>query len=110
MSLLHFGNGNAKLRKGIATFSLPAGWTCPGAKDCLAKANRETGKITDGDNIKFRCFSASNEAIFPAVRKARWKNFELLKNKSKEEMIDLILKSLPEQNELIRLYRLAIPI
>ena len=49
----NFG-GNAKLSKEIVTFSLPSGYSCPGAKDCLAKADRETGKIIDGKHQKFR--------------------------------------------------------
>lgn len=30
MTKLTFGKGNAKLDKAIITFSLPAGYTCPG--------------------------------------------------------------------------------
>ena len=32
----------------IYTISLPSGYTCPFAVDCLSKADRITGKITDG--------------------------------------------------------------
>ena len=37
---------NAKL-KGICHFSLPSGWTCPGAESCKTFADKTTGKITD---------------------------------------------------------------
>ena len=71
-ALLKFGQGNAKLDKAIATFSIPAGHTCPGADKCMARANRLTGKISDGKSQEFRCFSASSEAAFSSVRESRW--------------------------------------
>jgi hypothetical protein len=93
--LLRFGFGNAKLIETIATFSLPSGFTCPCANECLSKANRETGKITDGPENKFRCFSASQEAVFPSLRASRWTNFDLLKEcKTLTGMVDLISDSL----------------
>ena len=95
-NVLSFGAGNAKLDKTIATFSLPSGFTCPGALECLSKANRETGKMTDGAETRFRCFSASAEAVFPSVRVQRWKNFDLLK--AAPSMADLICESLPKEN------------
>lgn len=96
MIKLHFGLGNAKLSEFIATFSLPAGWTCPGANECLCKSDLLTGQITDGPKAKFRCFSATNEARATTVRKARWRNFESLKAaKTVQAMADLIQASLP---------------
>jgi hypothetical protein len=101
---LKFSSGNAKLDKRIASISLPSGFTCPGALECLSKANRETGKITDGPETLFRCFSATSEAAFPSVRSSRWGNFELLKEcATLEEMVDLILESLPKQ-DIIRIH------
>ena len=101
---LKFSSGNAKLDKRIASISLPSGFTCPGALECLSKANRETGKITDGPETLFRCFSATSEAAFPSVRSSRWGNFELLKAcATLEEMVDLILESLPKQ-DVIRIH------
>lgn len=103
--LLYFGKGNAKLGKQIYTFSIPSGFTCPGALDCLSKANRETGKIVDGKETKFRCFSASQESLYKNVRESRWKNFELLRNtKSPKELVTLIRESLPKNAEIIRIH------
>jgi hypothetical protein len=100
---LKFANGNAKL-KGIHTFSLPAAWSCPGASLCMSKANRETGKITDGPLTQFRCYAASAEALFPNIRKSRWGNFDLLKAcKSLSEMVNLIEISLPKKAKIIRI-------
>ena len=93
---LSFGMGNAKLSLAIGTFSLPAGWSCSQANECLSKANKENGKITDGSNCKFRCFAASEECVFKNVRESRWKNFELLKSENTlENMANLIQRSLP---------------
>lgn len=102
---LTFGNGNAKLSTAIATFSLPAGHSCPFAKECLSKATRLTGKIIDGEHCRFRCFAASQEALFSNVRKARWDNLELLKaSGSVEKMTNLIQSSLPKGYSYVRIH------
>ncbi len=103
-STLTFGKGNAKLGSFISTFSLPAGHTCPGAMDCLSKANRQTGKLTDGKQTKFRCFAASAEALYPIVRESRWNNFELVKKLSSEELAELIQASLPKKCHTVRIH------
>ena len=104
-NLLKFQQGNAKLGKNIFTFSLPAGHSCPFASDCLSKADPLTGKLTDGPETKFRCFAASAEAIYPAVRQARWHNFELLREaKSLDNMAALIIASLPKKASIIRVH------
>jgi hypothetical protein len=72
--------------------------------ECLSKANRETGKITDGADTKFRCFAASDEAQYKNTRLQRWHNFELLKGKSTAEMSELIQASLPRQAGIIRVH------
>ena len=102
--MLKFTNGNAKLEKGIWSFSVPSGHTCPFAKDCLSKADRSTGKITDGKATVFRCFSASQEAVFPNVRNSRWHNFDVLKGLKFGEMASLIQKSLPPSAKKIRIH------
>lgn len=96
------GKGNAKLASlgGIVyTFSLPSGHTCPFAQDCLSKAVEKDGKITiqDGPKTKFRCFSATQEVVYKAVREQRQYNFSLLKEaKTTEKMAELINASLPD--------------
>jgi len=110
---LKFGDPNAKLKKlakklklKLKTFSLPAGHTCPGAKDCLSRADRVTGKIEDGPETLFRCFAASGEARSPSLRKAVWHNLDLIrettfnawryKTSKVNALSDLIQASLPE--------------
>ena len=98
MELLRITFENAKL-KGIWHFSLPSGWTCPGAKNCYTKADRVTGKITDlqepdADGVIYRCYAAMDEARRPNVRAVRWDNFSLLlEKKSTAEKTQLIVDS-----------------
>jgi len=101
---LRFGRGNAKLADEIYTFSLPAGHACPGALQCMAKADRKTGKLQDGPSQSFRCFAAGDESRYPSVRRLRWHNFDLLKGNSREEMAALILHSLPLDANIVRLH------
>lgn len=101
---LFFGNGNAKI-PGIFTFSLPSGYSCPGADICLSKAHVDTGVITDGPKTRFRCFSASQEAAFPSVRRSRWKNYQALV--SRRDMVgkmNLILDNLPKKAKIVRIH------
>lgn len=104
LPLLKFNKGNAKLSQEIFTFSLPAGYACPGAKECLSRAGRNTGKIQDGLETKFRCFAASAEAQYPAVREQRWHNFDMLKGKTTDEMVALIESSIPKRAGIIRVH------
>ncbi len=104
MELLKFSAGNAKL-KGIFIFSTPAGHFCPFASECLSKANRETGKITDGKETVFRCYAASQEGLFKQVRTNRWRNGELLKKETTlEGLIKLIELSLPVRIGIVRIH------
>jgi hypothetical protein len=111
---LFFGKGsnNTKLRKleqklgrKVFTFSLPAGYTCPGANKCLTKFDRTTGKIVDGAYQEFRCFAASMEAVFTGFRDNNSRNLDLLKAaRSREAMKDLILASLPAKAQIVRIH------
>lgn len=103
--LLRFSKKNSKLNKlNQAIFSLPAGHSCLFARICLAFADRLTGKITDGPEAEVRCFAASGEAWATSARIVHWHNYEMLMAcKSKEEMIDLISRSLPKNISLVRI-------
>jgi len=107
------GTGNAKLqvlaeRIGdllkVYGMSLPAGHACPGAKICKTKADRVTGKITDGQFQKYRCFAASDEAKSPQARRARWHNMDLLTPLDEAGMTELILVSLPKDLGVCRIH------
>lgn len=93
-TLLRFTRGNAKLDESIAILSLPAGHTCPGARECLTKAARASGKISDGPEQVYRCYAATQEVVFDNARKLRWANFmALTAARTREAMRDLIVKS-----------------
>jgi hypothetical protein len=109
--MLSFTKGNKKLRvhNGLWTFSLPAGHSCPGALDCLSKADPETGKVRDGRSTKFRCYATSEEAFKPSVRVSRWNNFKQVKRMLSQKdgvhkLADLINASLPKKARIIRIH------
>lgn len=60
----------------VYEFNLPAGWSCPYAKDCKIKVDKITGKFETIGKV-FRCYAASAER-FPGVRKSRWENFDAM--------------------------------
>lgn len=99
--VLTFGTANAKLSTfGTTSFSLPAGYSCPFAAICKSKVPREGGPIKDYGDI--RCFQSSIELARPTVRAARWRNFDLLKRLSADEVKDLVLKSLKHHEKKVR--------
>ena len=112
--LLKFGDPNAKLKKltrkaglRLKTFTLPAGHTCPAAKDCFSRADRVTGKVTDGPDTIFRCFMASAEARSPSLRKLVWHNLGLIKDAlvdGVDACADLICESLPKKFDIMRVH------
>ena len=94
-NLLKFGTGNAKLGKTTVIMDLPAGHSCPFAKDCNEKVNRKTGKLIVNPDAKFRCFAAVSELISKPAREKRWYNFELLQAcENEQEMAALIIASI----------------
>ena len=103
--LLKFGQGNAKLPQWVTTFSLPAGHSCPFAKDCRSSADRETGRITDGPDTEFRCYKASEESRHRTSRERGWHNFGLLRAcRTTAEMARLIVHSLPNGAPVVRIH------
>jgi hypothetical protein len=108
MEKLKFSKGNAKLGTHIQTISLLSGWSCPFAHDCLSKAvlDETTNKrtIVDGKHTQFRCFSASQEALYTDTYNQRKHNFDLVKKKDTHEIVDLIKVSIPKNTKYIRIH------
>lgn len=121
--MLKFSKANAKLvkmqenaelskylqnKRKIYSLDLLSGWSCPYAKDCLSKAvQTENGlRISDGKDVKFRCFSASQEVLFTAVYKARKHNLDMLRQAagSKLQMVSIIADALPKNAGIIRIH------
>ena len=101
--MIKFTKGNSYLPKGTWTFNLPSGWSCPHAKECLAFADRETGKIMDGNQQEFRCYSATTER-YPSVRKQVWANFDGLKHHKFAEVVQMLLEALPNKATHVRIH------
>lgn len=108
--MLKFSKGNAKLdgnKKVIYTFSLPAGWTCPGALDCKSKVvvKDDKRRIKDGKDTKFRCFAASQEVLYTNTYKQRQFNIAALRSaRSTPAKFRLISHSLPKKAEYVRIH------
>lgn len=87
----------------VYTWNLPSGFTCPAANECLAYADRKTGKIKNGQNQTFRCYSATTER-YPAVREKAWKNFEAVKGKTPAEVEKVLSDCFPKKATAIRIH------
>lgn len=116
MKLLKFSTGNGKLKNRLI-FNIPAGYACPHAGVCKTMADRVTGKIHDLPQFtgteadEYRCFAAMAETR-PAVREARWHNWDLLREVMYmgtdqsmliHDLIDLSLMVQPEK-DLVRVH------
>jgi hypothetical protein len=54
--------------------------------------------------MKFRCFAASQETVWPSVRASRWHNFDLLRKATLGQTVKIIQDSLPPKAEIIRVH------
>ena len=115
MQKLKFSNANAKTKKtqsllGLGTLyslDLLSGHSCPSARECLSRVMIVDGKrkVRDGKDCNFRCFSASQEALFTNVYNARKHNFDLIKGcKSMKQIYNLIKDSIPADAKVIRMH------
>ena len=108
--LLKIQFGNAKLSNLVGHISLPAGFTCPGAKECLSYANRKTRKMTDGPETEFRCYAAGMEARYPAYHKIVWHNFDLINKvrNDKSALFSLLYNSIMLQHPQLQILRFGV--
>lgn len=123
--MLRFSEANAKTAalykaKGVKPYlqggrkvyslDLSAGYSCPGAKDCLSRAvprddDSTRFTILDGPACQFRCFSASQEVQYTATRALRRHNFDCIrKMRGWEQCRDLLLASLPPNIGVLRFH------
>jgi hypothetical protein len=85
------------------SWSIPSGTTCPGAEQCLAKVDRDTGKMIDGPKQTFRCYAAVGER-YPSVRKRYWCNFDAVRGKSADEVAAVLSDFLPKNAKRVRVH------
>lgn len=118
--MLKFSNANAKTKelsnssvkdwltnRKAYSLDLISGWSCPCAKECLSKVEIVDGKkvIKDGPDTLWRCFSASQEVLYPAVYNLRKHNFDVLRNlKSCVPIAERILTDLPKDTGILRIH------
>ena len=120
--MLKFSDANAKLEelynvpeleiwladgRKVYSLDLLSGWSCPSAKDCLSKViELPTGKkaIKDGPETEFRCFSASQEVMFPGVYKRRKHNYDTLRGLHLNDMIHELNQSMPYNLGICRIH------
>jgi len=118
--MLKFSNENSKTKKlrkiaelqgylanrrKIYSLDLLSGWSCPGALKCMSKVVISDGKrrIRDGKCTEFRCFSASQEVLFPALYNLRKHNFDILKKmRGVRQCTEMMESSLPPNLGILR--------
>ena len=118
--MLRFSEANTKLQKlydvpsvyqqlkgrKIYSFDMLSGISCPGAKECKSQVKIQDGKRTvkDGPHTKFRCFSASQEALFTGVYNLRKNNLDIVKSlaRSPKLLLEAFEASLPSNAGIIR--------
>lgn len=112
------GSDNVKLRKlqeltgqRVYSFSLLSGFSCPFAMRCKSHAVQHedgTRTIIDGPHTEFRCFSASQEAMYTGVYNQRRHNFNEvypLASADSEDALTLYLSSsIPKKAEIVRVH------
>lgn len=89
-------------KRKVYSFDVLSGHSCPFAHNCLSKV--VDGKIVDGKNTEFRCFSATQEVVFPAVYRQRLANFTELRDKSRVMMVESIVSAMPVDLGICRLH------
>jgi hypothetical protein len=87
----------------IMAWNLPAGHSCPAALECLAKADKETGRLTKGKDQLFKCYAAVTER-FPSVRSRVWCNFDAVRGKGTNEIFEVISTALPIKAKIVRIH------
>ena len=96
------------LKKGkkLFTFSLLAGYSCPMAKECLARVVVKDGKrrIEAGKDSEFWCYSATQEAAYTATYQQRKHNFETLRRLDEDAMYTELNSSLPLNTGIVRIH------
>lgn len=92
----------------VYSLDLLSGYSCPAAKLCRSMATvDQNGKrtITDGPHTQFRCFSASQEALYTATYNSRKHNFDALRTQLKmQDKLALLQASLPANLGILRFH------
>lgn len=121
---MKFSKANAKIRslatvpaiqpylignRKVYSFDLLSGHNCPYAKDCHSKVVIVNGKrkVQDGKHTQFRCFSASQEAMYTPLYNLRKNNGEILNIAAKggaSAVADSLASIMPKNAGVIRIH------
>ena len=98
---------------GIASWSLPAGYSCPEAEDCLTKVITlpdGKAKLVDGLMASFRCFEAVMEAMYVSLRLNSAENFASLRacKNDVERMAEVLECAILKAPRKVNLWRIHI--
>ncbi len=105
--LVKFLTCKGKRNRKIFSLDLLAGFSCPFAEQCLSKVKQTDDglKIVDGPKTEFRCFSASQEAIYTNTYKRRKSNMDYLQeSKTVEDIADKLCLALPKNAGIVRIH------
>jgi len=93
-------------KRKVYSFDLLSGWSCPFASECMSKVVEINGKrtIQDGKHTQFRCFSASQEVVFPSAYNKRKANFDALRGLHLNDMIHELNSALPKNAGIVRIH------
>lgn len=91
-------------KKKVYSLDLLSGWSCPGSLSCRSCVKTCNGKrtIQDGPHTQYRCFSASQEAVYTNVYNLRKHNFNLIKRS--KNIVKLLCNSIPKNAGVIRFH------
>ena len=94
-------------KRKVYSFDLLSGHSCPFAQDCHSKVvvgDSGQRRILDGKWTKFRCFSASQEVVYPSVYALRKGNFDLLRTLDRKGIAEALQDAMPSNLGICRLH------
>lgn len=96
-------------KRKVYSFDLLSGHNCPYARDCKSMVVVEDSKrkVVDGPHTDFRCFSASQEALFTNVynlRKENTKILEIAGKQGSQAVADTLQAIMPKNAGIIRIH------
>lgn len=93
-------------KRKVYSFDLLSGWCCPYAKDCKSKVveTDEGLRVQDGPHTQFRCYSASQEAIYRNAYNKRKANWDAIRGLATGKIVKLIESVMPKNLGVCRIH------
>jgi hypothetical protein len=95
-----------KDKRKVYSFDLISGHSCPFAKECYSKVveTPEGLRVQDGIHTLFRCYSASQEAIYRNAYNKRKANMESVRNLTRDKVCRLLMDNKPKNMGVCRIH------